>query len=805
MSSPDPEIKHNEAQAALAAAEAQKIETNKPLEESLIEAPEQSPAYQVVEEQRALQKGDTQLSVDGAVITKTTQDEGNAVRDAGGLNPNNPTSPAHTPTMDKPELTSVPTPEIRQKIDTNSSELSERQIPIKDPDVSSKQQDTPAVEQLREITQSKQHQVETSAREKPVENVFTATVISDKTESKISSVAPIAEKPTESAFVMKATKEKSADTVQSSAGPGASSGGDSGSNANKDAEYKFQGSSGKSSHHTSESPASSPKDPSNITPPATMSRNNSPSVSSAEGSKQSTTPPTPEPRTVSSSQNEAPASREPNKSSAIPAQQSARPEPSSPVQPTPVTPTVRTSSRPESAKVSVSADRPALKTEAPIRAEQPASTKSESPSPKEIIKVDPQKSTAETIRAERQVNTAVQQSKSTDAAVTKNFSDIVKTLAKDEIVKVVTDAIKKALTEGSVADLAKIIKSAITEPVVREGIRTVIQASSGGDGSTKGGALSNLKATDSQHVRLDLSKAAAVEAIQLSKPLTREQAMSALMGILVDASKLNSAVVQQIRSETAVKISTIEGAVPELVKAKFEQLIALNGKLQNVDPAVTAALLHNAVQELATALGLTPEQRALISIFNIQLSTIDYGTDQDASSARRPAAKADGDDLEKQKLKERDLKDTTPRLLTPEELEKMMREQLYEIEEFLKERDEVKLKRAKEELEKLLKETVDEEVEYMIDQDFEVVKTYSITGIVRRKSDGKPLPYTKIYAGILGTFETDLNGEFVILNVPNETTYMIGADKIGYVFDPEFAAGTLTGAVNLKFIAEEVH
>jgi predicted DNA binding CopG/RHH family protein len=273
--------------------------------------------------------------------------------------------------------------------------------------------------------------------------------------------------------------------------------------------------------------------------------------------------------------------------------------------------------------------------------------------------------------------------------------------------------------------------------------------------------------------------------------------MKLLLGLVVDASKLQNPVVQAVQAETASKIQTIQSSIDELLKLRVEQFMALSTKAHGVDGATLNKICHEAIQELATRHGLTDEQRAMLSRVMVQLHENDFARDLDAP-------KKTPDQLDGEKASQKDVKPPEAKVLSKQELEKLFREELVQLEEFLKERDEVKLKRAQEKLEALLEEASEEGMEYVIDEDYEVIKTFTLRGVVRHEKTKEPIPFAHIYAGILGTLITDGDGLFTFLNVPQDTAYMIGVDKIGMKFAPEFVTGSMTTSVDIAFLGEEL-
>jgi hypothetical protein len=373
-------------------------------------------------------------------------------------------------------------------------------------------------------------------------------------------------------------------------------------------------------------------------------------------------------------------------------------------------------------------------------------------------------------------------------------------MTKGELVKTITEAIKTAISEGKITKLSEIVKAAIIDPTVREAVKTVLQSSSGGSGSGKPGQveLAKVKATDIEKIKLPLDQAKSIDAI--TQPVTtKQEAMQVLLGLVVDASKLQNPVVQAVQAETVSKLQTIQSSIDELLKLRVEQFVALSSKAHGVDGATLKMLCNEALQELATRYGLTDEQRAMLSRIMVQLHETDFTTDQDPSKQKA----TDPNELEKQNQK--DLKQPEAKVLSKQELEKLFQEELVQLEEFLKERDEVKLKRAQEKLEALLQEVTEDGMNFVIDEDFEVIKTYSIEGIVVEEFSGTPIAYTQIYAGLLGKITTDIDGKFAFYNIPQDTAFMIGADKIGYHFKPELVTGTLQSSAQIRFIGMAIN
>ena len=381
----------------------------------------------------------------------------------------------------------------------------------------------------------------------------------------------------------------------------------------------------------------------------------------------------------------------------------------------------------------------------------------------------------------------------TESQVAKNSTEVAKTLSKAEIVQVVKEAIKAAVKDGDLTKVAEVIKAAVVDPKVREAVRTVLQGSSGGEGSGQPirAELSKIVATDSTKVRLPVELAKSIDAI--TQPVTsKQEAMQVLLGLVADASKLQNPVVQAVQAETAGKLQAIQSTIDELLKIRIEQFVALSTKAHGVDGATLQTICNEALQELATRYGLTDEQRALLGRIMVQISDTDFGQEKtDPKQSKEP--------LDPDKQHKKDLLEPEAKVLSKQELEKLFNEEIAELEEFLKERDEVKLKRAKEKLEALLHDVAEEGTQYVIDNDYEVIKTYTIEGIVVDEETGSAMANVHIYGGLLGALTTDRFGAFSYINVPQDTAYMIGADKLGSQFTPEFFAGTLTMSVKLRF------
>jgi predicted DNA binding CopG/RHH family protein len=409
------------------------------------------------------------------------------------------------------------------------------------------------------------------------------------------------------------------------------------------------------------------------------------------------------------------------------------------------------------------------------------------------IEEKPKSADVKAVEIQRKIAEIVTVSQSSDAQGTKNFIEAAKTMNKLELVKAVTEAIAVALKDGNVSKVADVVKAALTDGNVRQAIRMVIQKTTGDAAPVVRRPQSS---SDGSKPKLPLDQAKAIDAI--TQPITsKQEAMKVLLGLVVDASKLQNPVVQAVQAETASKIQTIQSSIDELLKLRVEQFMALSTKAHGVDGATLNKICHEAIQELATRHGLTDEQRAMLSRVMVQLHENDFARDLDAP-------KKTPDQLDGEKASQKDVKPPEAKVLSKQELEKLFREELVQLEEFLKERDEVKLKRAQEKLEALLEEASEEGMEYVIDEDYEVIKTFTLRGVVRHEKTKEPIPFAHIYAGILGTLITDGDGLFTFLNVPQDTAYMIGVDKIGMKFAPEFVTGSMTTSVDIAFLGEEL-
>ena len=409
------------------------------------------------------------------------------------------------------------------------------------------------------------------------------------------------------------------------------------------------------------------------------------------------------------------------------------------------------------------------------------------------IEEKPKSADVKAVEIQRKIAEIVTVSQSSDAQGTKNFIEAAKTMNKLELVKAVTEAIAVALKDGNVSKVADVVKAALTDGNVRQAIRMVIQKTTGDAAPVVRRPQSS---SDGSKPKLPLDQAKAIDAI--TQPITsKQEAMKVLLGLVVDASKLQNPVVQAVQAETASKIQTIQSSIDELLKLRVEQFMALSTKAHGVDGATLNKICHEAIQELATRHGLTDEQRAMLSRVMVQLHENDFARDLEAP--KKTQDQPDGE-----KASQKDVKPPEAKVLSKQELEKLFREELAQLEEFLKERDEVKLKRAQEKLEALLEEASEEGMEYVIDEDYEVIKTFTLRGVVRHEKTKEPIPFAHIYAGILGTLITDGDGLFTFLNVPQDTAYMIGVDKIGMKFAPEFVTGSMTTSVDIAFLGEEL-
>jgi hypothetical protein len=177
-------------------------------------------------------------------------------------------------------------------------------------------------------------------------------------------------------------------------------------------------------------------------------------------------------------------------------------------------------------------------------------------------------------------------------------------------------------------------------------------------------------------------------------------------------------------------------------------------------------------------------------------------TEGDFSHSKLPS---DKDDQSKDPSKIQDkLKEIDPetKILTPEQIEAILKAEVEKLENFLKERDEIKRAKAESELANLLSELIDESSTYILDDDLEIVKVVKIKGIVLDNDTDLPIEGVSIYAGILGTFKTDNNGKFEILNVPKDTNYLISAVKEGFLFNPPYHSGTVDMAIEIVFRAD---
>jgi hypothetical protein len=381
--------------------------------------------------------------------------------------------------------------------------------------------------------------------------------------------------------------------------------------------------------------------------------------------------------------------------------------------------------------------------------------------------------------------------------VSANTKDIVRVQAKEELVKIVESAVKKATFEGKNADLIQVIKQIIAEPVIKDSIR-VVTGSSGDNHSIKElkalldqvVAIRN-KNQSEQKLELNTANVKRIEDIQ-GPVITKEAALAALVGILVDADKITSRLVKEVQLETTSKLSQIQSTVDELIKLRVEQFISLSVKGYGVDGATFKALCQETIAELANRYGLNDQQRALLNQILIQISESDFSGGQPSTSTDKDKAKDP---------QQKDVVDPNKRELTPKEIEALFLKEVETLEAFLKEREEIKRAKAEAELVNLLAEVIDETMSYKIDEDLEVIKVFTIKGIVIHQKTRVPIPNVKIFAGILGMYETDQDGQFIIRNVPQLTRYIIGADHSEYVFTPPYHSGTLDTSVEITFEA----
>lgn len=370
----------------------------------------------------------------------------------------------------------------------------------------------------------------------------------------------------------------------------------------------------------------------------------------------------------------------------------------------------------------------------------------------------------------------------------KNAEQIIKTMTKEDLKLAIEVAIKKASSEGNISEIQKIVKALINEPVIKEAIRVIVSQSSGDN--TDSIKKLNIPEIGKNIIKSQLPVEKAIRVEDISKAITtKEEALKVLVGIIVDSEKVNHRLVQEVKAETFSKITQIQSTVDELIKLRVEQFVALTTKGYGVDGTTFRALCHEALNELATRYGLNDQQRAFLAQILIHISQTDFDTGESTKQKTPDKSK----ELPKKQIKE------PIRELSKEELEKLFNKEIELLESMLKENVDIKKKKAEEKLAQLLEELIDDSMSYEIDEDLEVITTYTISGIVLDQETTLPISGALVYAGMLGTYQTNSDGVFKISNVPEDTVYMIGLDKIGYIFVPSYQSGTLNMSVNLLY------
>lgn len=306
-----------------------------------------------------------------------------------------------------------------------------------------------------------------------------------------------------------------------------------------------------------------------------------------------------------------------------------------------------------------------------------------------------------------------------------------------------------------------------------------------------------LKAIEAEKPQLPIEVAKQAEEMT-QPPMTKQEAMQALLSLVVDAQRLSTELVGEVRVETENKLSQIQGSVDELLRLRIEQFIALSAYQEGIQTADMMQLMQETLQELATRYALTDEQRQLLSRILVALSSEEFRRDDPNATEPKDQKSLE----EKLKLQADKLKEVPQlREATKEEIARARLEELKELEELLKGREEIRLQKAEKRLKELMKEELDPNTKYMIDEDLEVIKVFKITGRVVMQKSRTGIQGVNIVGGLLGVRKTDDLGYFEYVNVPEDTVYMIGADSLEYTFKPSFHADTLTGSIYIEFIA----
>ena len=280
--------------------------------------------------------------------------------------------------------------------------------------------------------------------------------------------------------------------------------------------------------------------------------------------------------------------------------------------------------------------------------------------------------------------------------------------------------------------------------------------------------------------------------------ITREQALQLIVSLVGDADLLATRLVAEVRLDTDNKIGQIQSDIDQFLKSRVAEFIALTAGRDGINGADLQQLLIESINELATRYALTDEQRALLSRIFIAISEADF-------EKHSLFTQKEGEPVTEPKIDPKKILDPTKiREATPEEIQLLRAKELAELEEMLKERDEIKAKKAESLLKKQLKEQEDPDVSFVVDEFMEVSKVFRIKGRITSEQTGLPVPNIVIVGGLLGKTKTDENGDFFYENIPDNTVILIAPDSYEYTFKPPLHCETVTAPLTLFFVARPI-